>query len=157
MQVLFYFAPSINSSTSHDIIESNPILKPLRACPVNLLRFPFCNGKIIEQLSPIVRELAPDKRRKLNEIYFIKQLTGVVGEGGEGGEYKRRLAATRRTTRSKDLLQPLSCGAGESNGIRREATATPPSPPCSCFSLCLSLSHWELSLSLGICGVYSEC
>lgn len=32
-----------------------------------------CNGKIIEQLSPIVRELAPDKRRKLNEIYFIKQ------------------------------------------------------------------------------------
>lgn len=134
-----------------------PFLSRSVHVPSILPCFPFCNGKIIEQLSPIVRELAPDKRRKLNEIYFIKQLTGVGGAGGGSGEYKRRLAATRRTTRRKDLLQPLSCGAGESNEIRREATATPPSLPCSSFSHCLSLSHWELSLSLGICGVYSEC
>lgn len=113
------------------LFKAIPFLNHSVHVPSILPCFPFCNGKIIEQLSPIVRELAPDKRRKLNEIYFIKQLTGVGGAGGEGGgEYKRRLAATRRTTRSKDLLQPLSCGAGESNGIRREATATPPSLPC---------------------------
>lgn len=111
------------------LFKAIPFLNCSVHVPSTLPCFPFCNGKIIEQLSPIVRELAPDKRRKLNEIYFIKQLTGVAGGGGEGGEYKRSLAATRRTTRSKDLLQPLSCGAGESNGIRREATATPPSPP----------------------------
>lgn len=140
------------------LFKAIPFLNHSVHVPSILPCFPFRNGKIIEQLSPIVRELAPDKRRKLNEIYFIKQLTEVGGTAGEGGgEYKRRLAATRRTTRSKDLLQPLSCGAGESNGIRREATATPPSLPCSTFFICLSLSHWELSLSLGICGVYSEC
>lgn len=113
------------------LFKTIPFLNRSVHVPSILPCFPFRNGKIIEQLSPIVRELAPDKRRKLNEIYFIKQLTGVGRAGGGRGEYKRRLAATRRTTRSKDLLQPLSCGAGESNGIRREATATPPSLPCS--------------------------